>query len=106
MIISGLISSNISFKFFLTSPILEFIYDSSSSKLNKFGSVGGGFSENPDTFAFQFINIWESQDPLKPVCPVINIFLPLKNFSILNNSVNRMLFPNAPWGIIIVPHFF
>ena len=46
----------------------------------------------PDTLAPIESKIIDNQAPLKPVCPVTNIFLFLKIFQILS--------PSFPWWII------
>ena len=43
---------------------------------NKLGVVGGS-RENPTTSAPQLHKMLHNQDPLNPVCPVTNTFLPL-----------------------------
>jgi hypothetical protein len=58
------------------SPIIDVILFSTFEILNKLVSSVGD-SEYPTTLAPKLIKILVNQEPLKPVCPVIRIVLPL-----------------------------
>lgn len=58
-----------------TSPIIEEIFTSICAKSKREGIVGGA-KEYPVTHAPAFARILQSQEPLKPVCPVIKTLFP------------------------------